>query len=345
MNKNIQQLTNNKTLDEDCTKILEAVNFKKFKNSKILILGGNSFIATYIQAALSLIKCEIVSVSLNKPRGLFKKVYKNSKIKFIQTDLNETTKLKKILKKNFDFIFHCATYGQPKKWDENILSTVNLNINVLKLVLEHSKKYKSRILYLSSTLVYAIPDHKAPINESSPLGVGKFPTEMIYTNAKIIGEQLCKIYKKKYNIPVYIVRPGHTYGPGQDFKDPRVIPQILKRAALKKKIYIHDNGKSVRTWGYIADITVMLLNIIQYGKSLTYNVSGTDHKSIMEICKIVSKIYRNIPISIIHKKLNYTYTKSTILKISSKKYNAEFKNNKQTSFVTGINKLINWNKE
>ena len=112
---------------------------------------------------------------------------------------------------------------------------------------------------------------------------------MIYANSKIIGEKLCEYYNKKNKIPVYVVRPAHTYGPGQNFKDPRVIPQLLKRVIVEKKIYLYDSGKTVRTWCYISDLIIMLFNIIIKGKSLTYNVSGNDHLSIFQIAKTISK--------------------------------------------------------
>ena len=335
----------NEVVERDCRYILKNTKLNKFNKSKVLILGGNSFIASYIQATLKLIDCNITSISLNKPKGLFRDIFHNSKINFHKFDLNNEKKLKKILNKKFDFIFHCATYGQPKKWDNNELSTVNLNIKILKLILDHSIKYKSRILYLSSALVYAIPKKKSQIiSEASEMGVGTFPTEKIYASSKLIAEQICKIYKKKYNLPVYIARPAHTYGPGQDLNDPRVIPQILNRAINEKKIYIYDRGKTVRTWGYIADITMMLLNIIQFGKSTIYNVSGKDHKSVYEICKNISNILNIKKIQIKNKNLSYTHSKFTTLKLSSKKYQKEFNCNTFISLKNGLKRMIEWNK-
>ena len=143
---------------KDCREIIENTKLSKIKNKKILVLGGNSFIGNYLQAVLSQINCQIVSVSLNKPKSIIKGIKKN--FKFIKADLNDEKKTKKILKNKFDFIFHLATYGQPKKWSHNELSTINLNINLLKNVLDHSVKYKSRILYMSSAAVYKLPKKK-----------------------------------------------------------------------------------------------------------------------------------------------------------------------------------------
>ena len=327
---------------KDCSDIIKNIKLDKIKNKKILVLGGNSFIGNYIQAVLSLANCKITSISLNSPKGIVKKIKKNN-LKFIKADLNDEKKVKKILSKKFDFIFHLATYGQPKKWKQNEISTINLNTVLLKNVLSHSVKFKSRILYMSSAAVYELPKKNSLIKEFSKLSIGSFDSEIVYANSKIIGEQLCRIYKEKFNLPVYIVRPAHTYGPGQDFKDPRIIPQLIKRGATNKNIFLFDKGKSVRTWGYIADITAMILNIVQFGNSSIYNVSGSDHKSIIQIAKIISKYYDNKKIIIKNKKLNYTNPKPTILKITSKKYNSEFKNKFQTKFIDGITKTINWN--
>tara|TARA_A100000164_G_C21905837_1_gene772957 strand:+ start:628 stop:1686 length:1059 start_codon:yes stop_codon:yes gene_type:complete len=332
-------------LKEDCHYILKNTNLKKINKAKVLILGGNSFLATYLQLILGYSGCNIISVSLNKPKGLIKSFYKKHKIKFIQMDLANEKKIKTLIKKKFDYIFHCASYGQPKKWQGNELDTIFLNVNLLKLILDHSVKFNSRILYFSSAAVYEIPKKIRIIDEKSKLGVGKFFGEILYANSKIIGEQLCEVYKKKYKKSIYVVRPAHTYGPGQDFGDQRFIPQLLKRAMTEKKIYMFDNGKSVRTWGYIADITIMLLNIVQYGKSFKYNVSGKSHKSFYEVAKSISKSLNNMPVNIKTKNLSYTNSKKTILKISSSKYFEEFKHKKVIDFKTGIKKLIDWNRE
>ena len=328
---------------KDCFNILKNIKINKIKNKKILILGGNSFIGNYIQVVLSQIDCKIVSVSLNKPNSIVSKIKKKN-FKFIKVDLNDEKKTKKILNNKFDFIFHLATYGQPKKWKQNEVSTINLNINLLKNILNHSVKFKSRILYMSSAAVYELPKKNVLIKENSKLSIGSFDSEIVYVNSKIIGEQLCRIYRKKFNIPVYVVRPAHTYGPGQDFKDPRIIPQLIKRATLSKYIFLLDKGKSVRTWGYISDITAMILNIIQFGKSSIYNVSGSDHKSILEIAKTISKIFNNKKIQIKNKDLSYINSKYTTLKISSKKYHLEFKNKFKTNFIDGIKRTVKWNK-
>ena len=87
----------------------------------------------------------------------------------------------------------------------------------------------------------------------------------------------------------------------------------------------------------------MILNIVQFGKSSIYNVSGSDHKSIIQVTKIISKIFNNKKIIFKKKKLLYANPKPSVLKISSEKYHLEFKNKFKTSFIDGITKTIYWN--
>ena len=88
----------------------------------------------------------------------------------------------------------------------------------------------------------------------------------------------------------------------------------------------------------------MLLNIIQFGKSTIYNVSGKDHKSVYEICKNISNILDIKQIEIKNKNLSYTDTKFTILKLSSKKYQKEFKYKSFVSLKKGLKRMIEWNR-
>lgn len=157
-------------------------------------------------------------MSLNYPRGLLKDIlYESTNINFIKIDLIKSLYLKKILNKNFDYIFHCATYGQPEKWKENYFNIISLSTSTLKLVLDHSKKFKSKVMYFSSADVYSIGiGNNKKIDEDFLVGVPNHLRRSVYFGSKILGEKLCKIYKQNYNLPIYIVRLAHTYGTGQD---------------------------------------------------------------------------------------------------------------------------------
>ena len=137
--KNISQ----SIIELDCLSIINNVSLKKFNNSKVLILGANGFLAKYIQSTLSFanlnynLKCKVYSLSRNTPKNFLQKILKDDKnFKFIKANLNKKNNLQKLKKIKFDFIFHCATYGQPSLWMRDQISTINLNTTVLKFFLD-----------------------------------------------------------------------------------------------------------------------------------------------------------------------------------------------------------------
>lgn len=102
-----------------------------------------------------------------------------------------------------DLIVHGAA-ALPLYKPADIHSTdVEGTANVLQAALRNNIR---RVLHISSTAVYGIPDHH-PIKEDDPLvGVGH------YGRAKIAAEQVCLEYRKK-GLCVPIIRPKSFIGP------------------------------------------------------------------------------------------------------------------------------------
>ena len=126
-------------IELDCLRIINNIDIKKLSNSKILILGANGFLARYILSVISFannnfdLNCKVLCSSYSKPKSFLKKIIiEDKKVGFLRANLNNQNDLKKFLKQKYDFIFHCATYGQPSLWMKDQLSTINLNTSVLK---------------------------------------------------------------------------------------------------------------------------------------------------------------------------------------------------------------------
>ena len=68
-----------------------------------------------------------------------------------------------------------------------------------------------------------------------------------------------------------------------------------------------DKGDSIKTWGYIADVTIMFLNIIQSGRSLIYNTTGKNFVSIYKLAKIISKNFILLKNTLFSDKRNKNY--------------------------------------
>lgn len=105
--------------------------------------------------------------------------------------------------KNCDFVVHCAV-ALPLYPKKDIFST---NINGTRNVLECAKELKiDRVVHISSTAVYGVPDHH-PIYEGDRLqGVGH------YGITKVKAESICSEFRDK-GLCVPVLRPKSFVGP------------------------------------------------------------------------------------------------------------------------------------
>jgi nucleoside-diphosphate-sugar epimerase len=120
----------------------------------------------------------------------------------ITGDIRDAEKLSAGMK-DIDIVIHTAA-ALPLYSAEDIRST---DIDGTRNLLEAAKRNGvSRVIHVSSTAVYGIPDHH-PLYENDKLnGVGE------YGKAKIAAEELCQEYRKK-GMCVPIIRPKSFIGP------------------------------------------------------------------------------------------------------------------------------------
>src|SRR5260370_39469853 len=102
-----------------------------------------------------------------------------------------------------DVVVHCAAalplYKKADIFTTDVLGTRN----VLDSALQHGA---NRIIQISSTAVYGIPDHHPLLEDDRLDGVGS------YGKAKIKAEKVCLEYRKK-GLCVPIIRPKSFVGP------------------------------------------------------------------------------------------------------------------------------------
>lgn len=162
-----------------------------------LITGGSGFLGYHLIKRLLKEKQQITILDRNPlPEDNLLK-----KLTFIQGDVRSTKDVQTALE-NVDIVIHAAA-SLPLESSEQITTTT---IKGTKNILQQSLKQKiSRVVYVSSTAVYGVPE-KHPIFETDQLvGVGP------YGIAKIEAERLCQLYRKK-GLTVGIVRPKTFIG-------------------------------------------------------------------------------------------------------------------------------------
>jgi nucleoside-diphosphate-sugar epimerase len=167
------------------------------EQQKVLVTGGAGFLGINLIRYLMAKGYALASLDVEEfdyPE--------RTRIETIKGDIRDKATLNQAME-DVDFVVHTAA-ALPLYSPEDIYTTdVEGTRNVLEASLIHGVE---RVVHISSTAVYGIPDHH-PLYETDRLeGVGP------YGQAKIQAEMLCLEYRAK-GIVVPVIRPKSFVGP------------------------------------------------------------------------------------------------------------------------------------
>lgn len=336
-------------IQQDCLEYLDKIDLTPLKNKTVYITGANGLIGTYLIYMFHLANItqnagiKIIGVSKHGPCEKLRDVFKDQ-YEFYSMDLAAEKTLD--LPKKADFIIHGATYAQPGKFLRNYYDTIHLNTTATETLLQKAKKDGARFLFLSSSEIYGNPDpNNIPTREDFPGLCSPVNIRAIYSESKRMGETLCFAYKNFESVDVKIARISMTYGPGVSIYDERVMGQFLRQALTDKKIVMLDDGRKVRTFCYIADCALMLLNILLYGKDLVYNVGSSEPITIRDLAEeICSLTGSDLEIGPAKKQTAQNIEVSpNRIELNIDKVTGEFHLPPFKSFREGLSRTIEWN--
>lgn len=307
-----------------------------FQGKTILITGSNGLfgfaLCNYIYN-LNL-NTRVICISKNNPPKHFDNIFKNRNFTFIQCDMAKAWgfPLPKV-----NYIFHFACYGRPTDFMSDPISTILVNINATKRLLDLAQLCEAQLFFASTGEIYGDADI-VPTPEDYPGNYLVQDERACYTESKKMGEVLCLTYNRLYDMKNKIGRIALAYGPGIMINDSRIMPTLIKRGE-EGSVYLNDAGISLRNYLYIDDALSMILNIMD-GKQDIYNIGGDETVSIADMAKKVAKIIKapyRIPTT------DSEYMKSPkLVKLSMDRYYDEFGKKSLVSFDEGLQKTIEW---
>jgi dTDP-glucose 4,6-dehydratase len=103
-----------------------------------------------------------------------------------------------------------------------------------------------------------------------------------------LPDNFFNIYAKFKKLNVINLKFANFYGPGQQLY--RIIPKTIMYILLKKKLEIHGNGKSIRSFIFTEDFCSSIIKALKFGKrGETYNISSNETISIKNLVKKICK--------------------------------------------------------
>lgn len=239
---------------------------KQEKKAHFLVTGGAGFLG--INLVRFLVNKGHKVTSLDTAEFTYQDV--KDRIKVIEDDIRNE-RVVKLAMNNVDIVVHSAA-ALPLYSRKDIFTT---NVEGTRLILQAAlEKNIQRVIYVSSTAVYGIPDHH-PITENAELvGVGP------YGETKVLAEKVCERYRRK-GMCVPIVRPKSFVGPERL----GVFALLYEWAKDGKKFPILGKGENRYQFLDVEDLcqAIYLLAIKDCKiANDTFNIGAKDFKSLKE---------------------------------------------------------------
>jgi UDP-glucose 4-epimerase len=206
---------------------------------KVLVTGGAGFIGTNLIKKLVSENIQVYSLD-NYSTGI--KDNESVLATYINGDIES---IGNISETNFDVCFHLAAQSRVQPSFEDPEDSFRINVQGTLKVMEWAKKNNVKVIYAGSSSKHHDPS-------DSP-----------YAMTKFLGEEVCKLYKKSYDVNVEISRFYNVYGPYEplDEKFGNVIGIWRLKAMRGDHLPIVGDGEQRRDFTHVDDIVDGIIKI------------------------------------------------------------------------------------
>ena len=304
---------------------------------KLLVTGGLGFIGSnFILKVLKEHKnFEIINLDA-KLYGSNEKSLESIKnldrYQYVEGDITDHNILEKIILE-CDAVVNFAAESFVDRSISNATSSFNSNLKGIFILLELIKKYKKRLIHISTDEVFGSLD-KDSANETF-----RFNPSSPYSATKAGAELLINAYFVTYNCDCIITRCTNNYGPRQ-FPE-KLIPKIILLAKEGKKIPIYGKGTNIRDWIFVEDHCDAIFNILMNGKSgQSYNISADNEIDNITIVKKILSIMNksNDLMEFVEDRPGHDFRYS----MDSSKIKRELNWKTKMNFEEGLKKTVEW---
>ena len=239
--------------------------------------------------------------------------------------------------KEFDEIWHLATYGQPGKAISQACATIKLNvsdtINLVRMLKDDGYFYYASTSEMYGNVQEASEDDIPKSDPKSKRG--------IYTESKRLGEA---IINNMLNENGVIFRICLVYSKYAKKDDTRVMYNLIGKAIREGVINLLDDGQAERQYCHVDDAIEMMLNInnkirkAEKGYTGVWNIANPDKIKIIELADKIAQITNtkvNIP-----KQQKRVLDALDVVSVIPKRYTEQFGHKNYICLDDGLKEVI-----
>jgi len=278
----------NAVVINDCEELIKRLGFKleTFKNSTVLISGGNSMLG---KALINLFcylnkhyeyRITIFNLvrNLEKTQKIFEEWIDQEFFHIIHQDVCDPIDVAQYEDlRNVEYIFHFAGSASARLIAEDPTGIIKANtlgtINLLDFA--HSIHAKN-VIFSSTREIYGGMLRDDWIKETDMGVLDPSIPRNAYPTSKRLAEALFVAYAKQFGVPYTILRMAHIYGPGMEIdNDGRVMADIVGSVVRRKNIVLYSDGTAMRSFCYLTDcVDGILRALLSNAESRFFNLSN-----------------------------------------------------------------------
>ena len=284
------------------------LDLSKLGGKTLLITGGTGMIGKWmIDLLLQQVDCKVILLgrSEKKAKSRFAAEHWDSgRLQFVQWDPSHPTSFGDMvhgvdsnseaeripLPRSIDYIIHLASNTHPVAYATDPVSTIVMNVNATKELLDLAVEKKSRFVYASSVEIYG--QNRGDCEKFREDYCGYIDCNTLragYPESKRCGEALCQAYIKQYGVDVVIPRIARVYGPTLLKDDTKALSQFLHNALAGQDIVLKSEGKQYFSYLHVADAVTGILTVMLKGeRGMAYNIA--DEASDIRLCDLAALI-------------------------------------------------------
>lgn len=262
---------------------------------QVMITGGAGFVGSHLSEAclargwaVTAVDCFTDYYSEAVKRANLEPMLGEERFRLVEADLSVDS-IEPLLEAT-DVVFHLAAQpGVRASWGSTFDAYTRANVVALQRLLEAVKDRRlEKFVFASSSSVYGDAKH-LPTSESSTLS----PLSP-YGATKVLGEHLCSLYRRSYEVPIVSLRYFSVYGPRQ--RPDMAFWKLIDSALSGTEMSVYGDGSQTRDFTYVADIVAATIAAAELAPpGATYNVGGGSRIPLTAAIELITAEVGNAP--------------------------------------------------
>ena len=255
--------------------------------AKVLITGAGGFIGSHLSELCLQETAHVrafVRYNSRNDWGMLEDLDPRQleRIQVISGDVRDPDAVREAIR-NCDVVFHLAALiGIPYSY-VNPRDVVSTNVLGSLNILQACREFKvGRLVLTSTSEVYGTAAY-VPMDESHPLN-----PQSPYAASKLAADKLAESFFRTFGLPLTILRPFNTYGPGQTL--PGIIPATIQRLLKGEQPTIAGDGEQMRDFVYVDDTVRGIEWVGENGEpGKDYDITTGNPYTIKEVVELICK--------------------------------------------------------